>query len=266
MKITKFSILFVALLLIISLFECRESVDQKESKKLSEAKELDARLKSLMRKKKLVIASIAVATALTIFGIVGGVSYGLMRHKRNEKKNLEESFTELVNPVRAVSVDEGVPSEDVKKYKTIITTDTVTGSVSSVPGKVSDVIASESEQGVADFEESYVDVTDVETGEPQSLIPDSTDTLIPNLAPPPSFQDSGPPALYPEVMQASLLPEMLPSPLFPEVITATEKPEEVFPEMIIEEIEPITSGDTSPYYTPDDENGGVIIEDDFSDA
>ncbi|SBS93488.1 hypothetical protein PMALA_039760 [Plasmodium malariae] len=79
--------------------ECRSSQELTPSQNVNRVKVFEERMKNLSKKKKLVIAATVLGACLLVGSLIGGVSYGYIRHKR--KKDMEdEEFIHIESPVR----------------------------------------------------------------------------------------------------------------------------------------------------------------------
>ncbi|GAW79871.1 early transcribed membrane protein [Plasmodium gonderi] len=99
MKVIKFSVLFVILSIVCFLGFEKVVATSINNKVIKEDLDIKSKIKASMNKKNFIIGSLVLATVLALGGIIGGVGYGIRKHRKSGGEDVTEEFKELFNPV-----------------------------------------------------------------------------------------------------------------------------------------------------------------------
>ncbi|GAB65380.1 early transcribed membrane protein [Plasmodium cynomolgi strain B] len=98
MKIAKLFTLFAILPIVCLLGKENADIISPNDELKKEGLDVDKRIQKLLHKRKLLMISIIAASVLAAGGILGGVGYGIMKHRKKERKEMEdEPFTDILD-------------------------------------------------------------------------------------------------------------------------------------------------------------------------
>ncbi|EDL42975.1 early transcribed membrane protein (etramp) [Plasmodium vivax India VII] len=157
MKIAKLLALF-AILPIVCLLGQEEVKAVSPSDKLKKDDlDVDDRIRRLLQKRKLIMLSVIAATVLAAGGILGGVGYGIVKHRKKARMEMDEPFTDLGEPIQIKKETNPFKmTSETLKPEVIVTTQRATGQMSR-PSVIGEDVDGDTGENLGDsfFDKSF---------------------------------------------------------------------------------------------------------------